>query len=114
MNTEYDINAVVYNSAGEPTGFDFFVDYFTSEKRALKTAEKICSITDLKNYINQSKRKLDIERYNFMRSLAEDFHPEDGEYIQLEVSSERELTEEENECGENFEYGPVIYKCKLC
>lgn len=95
-----DINAIVYGAEGEPTDWDFFVDYSTSEEEAIAKAKKIRKVSDLKDY-------------NFMESLANGFHPEEGEYLQIEVSSSRELEDEENDSGENFEYGPVIYKCKL-
>ena len=97
---DYDINVIVYDAEGVPTDWDFFVDYSTSEEEAVAKAKKIRKVSDLKDY-------------NFMESLVNGFNPEDGEYLQIEVSSSRELDDDENESGENYEYGPVVYECKL-
>ena len=94
----YDININAYDKDGERTGFDIYVDCFDTKKEAIEVASKFCSVADI--------------------DLQEEdpwglFHPEDGEYLQVEVNYVCELEDWENENADNFEYGPVLYKCRL-
>jgi hypothetical protein len=93
----FDININAYDVEGERTGYDIFVEAYDTEEEAINAAKEIRSIADLEG-------------------IAEDlelFHPEDGEYLQVEVNYVRELDDDENECGENWEYGPTLYEYKL-
>jgi hypothetical protein len=93
----FDININAYDKDGERTGYDIFVAAYDTEEEALKAAVEIRNIDDV-------------------RAIAYDpdlFHPEDGEYLQVEVNYVRELDDDENECGENWEYGPTLYEYRL-